>query len=226
MFETMHPTWKEWLKDELVSEKMKALEAMLAAKELQGRLVYPPKHQRLRVFEQDPATIRVIIVGQDPYHGKGKAIGLSFAVAEGVSVPPSLRNIYKELEADIPHSVGANEGGDLTPWTEEGVFLLNAILTVEAGSPASHQNCGWEEFTSAALRELSRRQKNLVFLLWGKYAHNKGDAIEGEHLVLRAAHPSPFAAHAGFFGSKPFSQANEYLLASGLQAIDWRLAKK
>lgn len=226
MFETMHPTWKEWLKDELSSEKMKTLETQLAARELQGRIIYPPKHQRMRVFEQDPMTIRAVIVGQDPYHGPGQAVGLSFSVGNGVTIPPSLRNIYKELNDDLPNSVSGNAGGDLTAWTEEGVFLLNAILTVEAGSPASHQNCGWEELTSAALRELSRHRDHLVFLLWGKYAHRKGDIIEGEHLIIRTAHPSPFAAHTGFFGSKPFSKANAYLLASGLQTIDWRLAQK
>jgi len=224
MFDTMHPTWRQWLGDELASERLKKLQDDIAARELQGRLIYPPKDKRLRVFEQDPQSIRAVIVGQDPYHGAGQAVGLSFSVARGVPLPPSLRNIFQELNHDIPGSV-QGWSGDLTPWEQQGVFLLNSILTVEAGSPASHQNHGWEEFTSAALRELSRHREHLSFLLWGKYAHKKGEVIEGEHLVVRSAHPSPFAAHAGFFGSKPFSKTNDYLLSHGLGAIDWSVGK-
>ena len=222
MFETMHPTWKKWLSSELSSPRLKTLAANIANRELQGRLVYPPVEQRLRVFEADPVKIRAVIVGQDPYHGPKQAVGLSFSVGQGVALPPSLRNIYQELNSDIPGAVKGNSG-DLTAWEREGVFLLNAILTVEAGSPASHKNHGWEEFTSAALAQLSKNRTNLAFLLWGKYAHKKGDVIEGEHFIVRSAHPSPFAARTGFFGSKPFSKTNDYLLARGLGVIDWRI---
>ncbi len=225
MFENMHPTWKTWLAEELASPRLNELKDNIEKREMQGRLIYPPKAKRLRVFEQDPLAIRAVIVGQDPYHGAGQAVGLSFSVGSGVALPPSLRNIYQELQADIPGSVQGTDG-DLTPWEEQGVFLLNAILTVEAGSPASHQNHGWEEFTSAALQKLSQHRKHLAFLLWGKYAHRKGDIIEGDHFIVRSAHPSPFAAHTGFFGSKPFSKTNDYLLANGLGAIDWKIGHK
>lgn len=225
MFDTMHPTWKLWLANELASPKLKTLADNIAARELQGRIIYPPKDKRLRVFEQDPANIRAVIVGQDPYHGPGQAVGLSFSVSPGVALPPSLRNIYQELASDIPGAV-LGRSGDLTAWEKQGVFLLNAILTVEAGSPASHQNHGWEEFTSAALAQLSKHRQHLAFLLWGKYAHKKGEVIEGDHLVVRSAHPSPFAAHAGFFGSKPFSKTNDYLLANGLGLIDWHVGQQ
>lgn len=222
MFGLMHPTWKEWLADELKSPRLNILQDNIATRELQGRLIYPQKDKRLRVFAQDPNSIRVVIVGQDPYHGQGQAVGLSFSVGPGVVLPPSLRNIYQELNSDIPGSVqGIN--GDLSAWEKQGVFLLNSILTVEAGSPASHKNQGWEEFTSAALAKLSEHREHLVFLLWGKYAHNKGAVIGGEHLVVRSAHPSPFSAHTGFLGSKPFSKTNEYLLGHGLSAIDWQI---
>ena len=225
MFENMHPTWKTWLAEELASPRLNELKDNIEKREMQGRLIYPPKAKRLRVFEQDPLAIRAVIVGQDPYHGAGQAVGLSFSVGSGVALPPSLRNIYQELQADIPGSVQGTDG-DLTPWEEQGVFLLNAILTVEAGSPASHQNHGWEEFTSAALQKLSQHRKHLAFLLWGKYAHRKGDIIEGDHFIVRSAHPSPFAAHTGFFGSTPFSKTNDYLLANGLGAIDWKIGHK
>lgn len=224
MFDSIHPTWKKWLANELADPRLKKLADNIAARELQGRIVYPPKDKRLRVFEQDPQTIRAIIVGQDPYHGPGQAVGLAFSVGPGVALPPSLRNIYQELKSDIPDAVRGSSG-DLTAWEGQGVFLLNAILTVDAGSPASHQNQGWEEFTSAALRELSRHRQHLAFLLWGKYAHRKGEIIEGNHLIVRSAHPSPFAAHAGFFSSKPFSKTNDYLLGHGLAAIDWTIGQ-
>lgn len=210
---------------ELASERLATLVANIEKREMQGRLIYPPKAKRLRVFEQDPMTIRAVIVGQDPYHGAGQAVGLSFSVGSGVALPPSLRNIYQELQADIPGSVQGSDG-DLTAWEKQGVFLLNAILTVDAGAAASHQNQGWEEFTSAALQKLSQHRTHLAFLLWGKYAHRKGEVIEGDHLIVRSAHPSPFAAHTGFFGSKPFSKTNNYLLANGLGAIDWKIGQK
>lgn len=222
MFNSMHPTWSEWLADELQSPRLIALQASIAKRTLQGRIIYPPESKRLRVFEQEPNNIRVVIVGQDPYHGQGQAVGLSFSVGTGVVLPPSLRNIYQELNSDIPGSV-QGLSGDLSAWEKQGVFLLNSILTVEAGSPASHKNQGWEEFTSVALAKLSAHRKNLVFLLWGKYAHHKGMVIKGEHLVIRSAHPSPFSAYTGFFGSKPFSKANEYLLGHGLGPIDWQI---
>ena len=222
MFDTMHPTWKNWLAPQLVSPEVRHLTENIAMREHQGRIVYPPINKRMRVFESDPASIKVVIVGQDPYHGPNQAIGLSFSVANGVALPPSLRNIYKELNSDISGTVNG-QNGDLTAWEAEGVFLLNSILTVEAGSPASHQNQGWENFTSAALMQLSKHRPHLAFLLWGKYAQRKGEIIEGQHLILSSAHPSPFSAHNGFFGSKPFSKINAYLLATGQGLVDWSI---
>jgi uracil-DNA glycosylase len=225
MFKSMHPTWKEWLADELAAPLFKVLVDDIALRELQGRIIYPFEDKRLRVFQQDPSNIRAVIVGQDPYHGPGQAVGLSFSVDSGVPLPPSLRNIYQELNRDISGSVKGDDG-NLTAWEQQGVFLLNSILTVEAGSPASHKNHGWEVFTSAALAQLSQNRKHLAFLLWGKYAQKKGDVIKGEHLVIRSAHPSPFSAHTGFFGSRPFSKTNDYLLSRGIGAIDWQIGKE
>lgn len=184
--------------------------------------VYPPPKFIFRAFELTPFDqVKVVILGQDPYHGAGEANGLCFAVNHGVRLPPSLRNIYKELESDLAHPP-LHSSGDLEGWAKQGVLLLNATLTVRANLPASHQDKGWEEFTDAVVRTLSKQKEHLVFILWGNYAKKKGSVVDqSKHLVISSPHPSPFAAHSGFFGSKPFSQTNAYLQKHGISPIAW-----
>ncbi len=179
--------------------------------------VYPPPRFIFQAFERTPfAQVRVVILGQDPYHGDGQANGLCFAVDQGVEAPPSLVNIYKELKSDL------GVEGDINRWPEQGVLLLNSTLTVRAHQPGSHQNKGWEKFTDAVVKVLNDQRENLVFILWGNYAQKKGSVIdESKHMVVRSAHPSPLSAFGGFFGSKPFSQTNAYLIFSGGQPINW-----
>ena len=185
-----------------------------------ARCIRPPK-SIFKAFEFTPFdAVKAVIIGQDPYHGAGQANGLSFAVPEGARLPPSLQNIFKELEADI--GPVKHKAGDLERWARQGVLMLNATLTVRAGAPGSHQNRGWEQFTDAAIKALSDRREHIVFILWGNYAKRKGARIDRKkHCVIESAHPSPFAAHSGFFGSKPFSKANEYLKKHGEAPIDW-----
>lgn len=220
MFSKMHPVWRDWLKKDLTSPKLQLLLDSIARMELQGRIVYPPYEQRLRAFEYNPLDVRVVIVGQDPYHGKEQAHGLAFSVNSSVSIPPPVRNIYEELGSDIP-DIPLLKTGNLSAWTDQGVLLLNSILTVEAGRPASHRNKGWEELTDAALFQLSRHRNNLVFILWGNYAAEKKVLIAGSHCIISSPHPSPFAAYTGFFGSKPFSKTNDYLSQHGRKIINW-----
>ncbi len=183
--------------------------------------VYPASKNVFRAFDLCPfKKVKVVILGQDPYHGVGQAIGLSFAVNEGIRLPPSLQNIFKEIESDI--SIKPSSSGDLSRWAKQGVLLLNATLTVSAQSPGSHQGKGWENFTDAIIEKLSKTRQNLVFILWGNYAKNKGVLIDrSKHLVIESPHPSPFSAYNGFFGSKPFSKTNQYLKDMGLKKIDW-----
>ncbi len=163
----------------------------------------------------------MVILGQDPYHGQGQANGLSFAVNGGVVLPPSLKNIFKEIENDL--KIVPENNGDLSRWAQQGILLLNATLTVKMSSPGSHQNKGWEIFTDAVIKKLSEEREHIVFILWGNYARNKGMVIDKKkHLVLESAHPSPFSAHSGFFGSRPFSKANTYLKRNGIGEIDWK----
>lgn len=186
-----------------------------------GTPIYPtPKHV-FNAFELCPFdTVKVVILGQDPYHGAGQAHGLCFSVQDGVKVPPSLQNIYKELHDDL--GVPVRTTGDLSSWAKQGVLLLNATLTVEARKAGSHQGLGWEQFTDAVIQKLSDKKEHLVFLLWGKYAQDKGAIIDTtKHLVLTAPHPSPFSAYTGFFGCKHFSKTNEYLETHGEKPIDW-----
>ncbi|HQQ96338.1 MAG TPA: uracil-DNA glycosylase [Cyclobacteriaceae bacterium] len=183
--------------------------------------VFPPGKEIFRAFDvcrfQD---VRVVIIGQDPYHGPGQANGLCFSVREGVKPPPSLVNIFKEIKNDLGKPIPAS--GDLERWAQQGVLLLNATLTVRASSPGSHQNKGWEQFTDAVIELISAQKEHVVFLLWGAYAQKKGAVIDrSRHCVLMSAHPSPFSADRGFFGSKHFSKANEYLQAQGLKGVDW-----
>lgn len=215
----LEPSWKEVLADEVSKPYFKDLAAFVR-EEYQKETVYPhPKHI-FRAFELTPFDeVKVVILGQDPYHGAGQAHGLSFSVLEGVRHPPSLKNIYKELIEDVG---GTPSSGDLSSWARQGVLLLNATLTVRAGAPGSHQNKGWEAFTDAVIAALSQEREHLVFILWGNYARSKGAHIDRtKHLVLESAHPSPFSAYSGFFGSKPFSKTNEYLEKQGIDRITW-----
>lgn len=214
-------SWKEALKDEWGQDYFKKLREFVKG-EYQHAIVYPAPKNIFRAFELCPFDkVEVVILGQDPYHGPKQANGLCFAVGEGVPLPPSLQNIFKEIENDLNEKL-VHRTGDLERWAKQGVLLLNATLTVSARSPGSHQGKGWEEFTDAVIRKLSNERENLVFILWGNYAKAKGAHIDRtKHLVIESAHPSPFSAHSGFFGSKPFSKANEYLVAHDKKPIDW-----
>lgn len=213
-------SWKEALQDEFGQEYFAKLTEFVKG-EYKNGAVYPPPKYIFRAFELAPFDkVKVVILGQDPYHGAGQANGLSFAVPPSVRVPPSLQNIFKELEDDI--GPAKNKTGDLERWAAQGVLLLNATLTVRASTPGSHQNKGWEQFTDAVIKVLSERREHLAFILWGNYARLKGAHIDrSRHLVLESPHPSPFSAHSGFFGSKPFSKTNEYLESHNEKPIDW-----
>lgn len=213
-------SWKEALKDEFDAPYFGELAGFVKG-EYAGKKVYPAPKDIFRAFELCPfSKVKVVILGQDPYHGAGQAIGLSFAVRDGVALPPSLRNIYAEIRSDL--GIEPLSSGDLSRWATQGVLLLNATLTVEAGKAGSHQGRGWEAFTDAAIHALSEKREHLVFILWGNYARAKGAHIDrSKHLVIESAHPSPFSAHSGFLGSKPFSKANAYLEDNGETAIDW-----
>jgi len=188
--------------------------------------IYPPRGSWFKAFEYSSFTSsRVIILGQDPYHGEGQAEGLSFSVPRGITIPPSLRNIYKELNSDDV-DFSQSEHGNLVSWAQQGVLLLNSVLTVEKNSPAAHANRGWEIFTDQVIRILNDNKQHLVFILWGAYANKKSELIDSDrHLILSSAHPSPFSAHKGFFGCKHFSQTNEYLLSTKQQPISWSIPK-
>lgn len=218
----IEPSWKVRLEPEFHSPYFTDLTKFVRDEYMRGR-VYPPPREIFRAFDLCPfPTVKVVILGQDPYHGSGQANGLCFAVSDSVPLPPSLQNIYKEIENDL--CIKMSRSGDLELWARQGVLLLNATLTVRAGSAGSHQNKGWEEFTDSAIKRLSDENEGLVFMLWGRYAQNKGRVIDrSKHLVLEAAHPSPFSADGGFFGCRHFSLANAYLKERGVAEIDWRL---
>lgn len=213
-------SWRERLAGEFELPYFKTLSETVREHYL-SKTVYPPPKQVFRAFELCPFDeVQVVILGQDPYHGPEQANGLCFAVNEGVQLPPSLKNIFKEVASDLEREV--DRSGDLSRWARQGVLLLNATLTVEAHRAGSHQGLGWEEFTDAAIAALSREREHLVFLLWGNYARKKGAQIDrSKHLVLESAHPSPLSAHNGFFGNKHFSQANAYLELHNQKAIEW-----
>lgn len=214
-------SWNTVLTPETEKTYFKDL-SLFVKSEYAHHVVYPNPKNIFAAFNACPFdTVKVVILGQDPYHGKGQANGLSFAVASGVVLPPSLKNIFKEIERDV--GVAPYSDGDLSRWAQQGVLLLNATLTVRASSPGSHQRVGWEQFTDEAIRLLSERREGIVFMLWGNYAREKGKMIDrNKHCVLEAPHPSPFSAHSGFFGCKHFSKANEYLKKRGVKEIDWR----
>jgi uracil-DNA glycosylase len=219
----MDPSWLETLGDELESSEMQDLRAFLAAEVAAGRGFFPPAQLVFNAMRLTPVdAVRVVILGQDPYHGPGQAMGLSFSVPPGVAAPPSLRNIFHELETDLGLPPPAT--GDLTPWAERGVLLLNSVLTVTPRSPASHAGKGWEGFTDRVIAELSARREGIVFLLWGRYAQQKGAIVDTtRHHVLTAAHPSPYSASNGFFGCRHFSRASGLLEGAGGPPLDWRL---
>lgn len=217
----LEKSWKDALADEFNAEYLKELKKKLVEEMEQGIVLYPPAKQIFNAFNLAPFDkVKVVILGQDPYHGRGQAHGLSFSVPDGVKPPPSLLNIFKEIESDL--GVKMPKIGNLENWARQGVLLLNAILTVRANIPASHQNIGWENLTDAAIKALSDKREHIVFLLWGKFAQEKEKLIDTEkHLVLKSAHPSPYSANAGFFGCKHFSKTNEYLSKTGQAPIDW-----
>lgn len=212
--------WKELLEDEFEKPYFEDLVAFIK-QEYQTQRVYPPGRQIFAAFDYcNWDKLKVVIIGQDPYHGAGQANGLCFSVAEGVRIPPSLQNILKELQNDVGKEIP--KSGNLEDWAKQGVLMLNATLTVRANSAGSHQNKGWEQFTDAVIKKISEQKENIVFLLWGAYAQKKGTVIDrGKHLVLESAHPSPFAAHRGFFGNKHFSQTNAYLEGKSKSLISW-----
>ena len=215
--------WSRHLAGEFEQTYMSELCAFLDGRKAEGKTIYPAEENRFAAFNETPfESVKVVILGQDPYHGANQAHGLSFSVLPGQKIPPSLRNIYKELHADL--GVEIPEHGCLSSWAKAGVLLLNATLTVEEKTPGSHQGQGWESFTDAAIRLLSEKREHLVFMLWGKFAHSKADLIDADrHLILKTTHPSPFSAHRGFLGSAHFSKANEYLIANGYDPINWSL---
>lgn len=202
---------------------MQGLQDFLKQRRAQGSEIYPPEALVFNALNCTPFdSVKVVILGQDPYHGAGQAHGLSFSVPDGLKLPPSLLNICKELAHDLGY--GMPLSGSLAAWAEQGVLLLNSVLTVEQAQAGSHQGKGWETFTDAIIKALSDQREHLVFVLWGSYAQEKGKVIDGSrHLVLSSVHPSPLSAHRGFFGSRPFSKCNEYLKANGIEEIDWRL---
>ena len=224
----LNASWQAMIGDEFEKPYMQSLRDFLKHEKASGKVIYPPSPLILNAFNQTHFdNVRVVIIGQDPYHGqdnKGlpQAHGLSFSVPQGVALPPSLLNIYKEIASDLNITMSRN--GDLTPWAAQGVLLLNATLTVEQGNAGSHQNRGWETFTDAAITALNTHREGLVFVLWGSYAQKKGLIIDAKkHLVLKSVHPSPLSAHRGFFGNRQFSTINEYLINQGQTPINWQL---
>ena len=218
---TIEASWKKILGDEFKKPYFIQLSRIVREAYLGKTAVFPPPKTVFNAFQFCPFDeVRVVILGQDPYHGEGQAHGLCFSVQTGVRVPPSLQNIYKEIKDDI--GVDIPDGGSLERWAKQGVLLLNSVLTVEAGKPASHKGIGWEEFTDAVIQKLSEEKEHLVFLLWGKYAQDKGAHIDtSKHMILKAPHPSPFSAHTGFLGCKHFSQTNAYLQQNNLKEVEW-----
>lgn len=219
----LEPSWKARLGDYLQRPEMQELSHFLRAEKLAGKHVYPRGGEIFNAFAHTPfPAVRVVILGQDPYHGPGQAHGLCFSVRPGVRIPPSLQNVYQEIQRDL--GLARPSHGCLVAWADRGVLLLNSVLTVEDGRPGSHQGKGWEGFTDAAIAALEREREGLVFLLWGSYAQRKGALIDrSRHCVLQAPHPSPLSAHRGFIGCGHFSAANRYLVEHGQAPLDWSL---
>jgi len=216
-------SWKEVLKDEFDKIYFQHIISFLKAEKATGKIIYPPGSLIFNAFQQTPfSKLKVIILGQDPYHNKGQAHGLSFSVPKGVPPPPSLVNIFKELKSDL--GIELSENGNLEKWAQQGVLLLNASLTVRQNEPGSHSKIGWLQFTDQVIRKISEEKEDIIFLLWGKFAQEKQSLIdETKHYVLKAAHPSPFSAANGFFGCKHFSKTNELLMKQQKSPINWKL---
>lgn len=224
MSPSLESSWLAVLDQEFEKDYMKSLKAFLQQEKDNKQTIYPKGSDIFNALNTTPfSEVKLVILGQDPYHGVGQAHGLSFSVQRGVAIPPSLKNIYKELETDVPGFKSPGHG-NLTHWAEQGVLLLNATLTVRASEAGSHQNRGWEFFTDEIIKALSQKREHIVFLLWGRYAQAKAALIDqNKHYVLTAAHPSPFSAYNGFFGSKHFSKANQLLVQNNLKPIEWTL---
>ncbi|MGY6554020.1 MAG: uracil-DNA glycosylase [Wenzhouxiangella sp.] len=219
----LNAEWLDVLAGEFEQDYMRQLKAFLLERKQAGAVIYPPGPEIFSALDSTPLSrVKVVILGQDPYHGPGQAHGLCFSVREGIPPPPSLVNVFRELESDL--GVPAPKHGFLQPWAEQGVLLLNAVLTVERGQAGAHQGKGWEHFTDAVVDAVNQCCPHVVFLLWGSQAQRKGAAIDRtRHLVLKAPHPSPLSAHRGFLGCAHFSQANRWLVQQGLEAVDWTL---
>ncbi|MBI4357357.1 MAG: uracil-DNA glycosylase [Gammaproteobacteria bacterium] len=217
------PSWKEHLLDEFKQPYLAELKQFLIEEKKANKIICPKGSEYFNAFHYTPFdAVKVVLLGQDPYHGKNQAHGLSFSVRPHQAIPPSLKNIYRELKADL--CLPPAKHGHLVSWAQQGILLLNSVLTVELGKPGSHQGHGWEIFTDKVIECLNAQKDHLVFLLWGSYAHKKGQFIDDQrHLVLKAAHPSPFSAHNGFFGCQHFSKTNAYLIKQGKTPINWQL---
>ncbi|MBI1183138.1 uracil-DNA glycosylase [bacterium] len=217
------PSWYKALQKEFESTYFQELKHFLQQEKAAGKTIYPAGSEIFNAFNLCPLPqVKCVILGQDPYHGPNQAHGLCFSVRKGIKPPPSLVNIYKEINAGLGLPIPTH--GELTGWARQGVLMLNAVLTVEASKPASHQNRGWENFTDSAIKAVSEQQERVVFMLWGRFARSKKQLIDAEkHLILEAAHPSPFSAHSGFFGCKHFALCNQYLAKNSREPIDWRL---
>ncbi len=219
----LHPDWLAHLQDEFNQSYMQQLSQFLRDEKAQGKIIYPDGDNIFNALNTTPLqAAKVVILGQDPYHGPGQAHGLSFSVPQGQAIPPSLRNIYKEIHSDL--GITPAQHGHLIDWAKQGVLLLNSVLTVQQSQAASHQGKGWEQFTDKVISVLNQQRSGLVFMLWGSYAQKKGQVIDrNRHLVLTAPHPSPLSAHRGFLGCRHFSQANAYLQEQQQQTIDWSI---
>lgn len=220
---TLESSWLEQLQHEFQQSYMQQLREFLVKEKSTGKTIYPKGNEFFNALDSTPFNqVKVVILGQDPYHGPGQAHGLCFSVQPGIELPPSLRNIYKEITDDLAESEGSFTSGCLSGWAKQGVLLLNSVLTVEKGRAASHQGKGWEHFTDRIIELLSSQRESLVFLLWGSYAQQKGSVIDSaKHLVLKSSHPSPLSAQRGFFGNRHFSKCNDYLVSKGKDPIDW-----
>lgn len=219
----LHDSWKAFLAQEFTQAYMSDLKKFLIEQKGKGKVIFPRGDSIFAALNHTPLDqVKVVILGQDPYHGPGQAHGLSFSVPAGVALPPSLLNIFKELESDL--KIPRSRQGCLEAWADRGVLLLNSVLTVEQGKAASHQNRGWEKFTDAVIRVINDQRENVAFILWGAYAQKKGAFIDrSKHFVLESPHPSPLSAHRGFLGSKPFSKVNSYLKSHGIEPVNWNL---
>jgi uracil-DNA glycosylase len=219
----LHPSWMEHIGDEFSKSYMIDLRDFLKKELKSGKLIFPQPQNYFAALDATPFDkIKAVIIGQDPYHGHGQAHGLSFSVHAGIPKPPSLLNIFKELKSDLGIEIPQN--GNLLKWSEQGVLLLNNVLTVEEGQPASHQKQGWEQFTDRIVNEVNQKKQHVVFILWGAHAQKKANQVDRQrHHVIESPHPSPLSSHRGFFGSKPFSKTNRYLQQKGISPIDWRI---